>query len=217
MNPIRILLADDHEIVRAGIRSLLGSLTGMEVVGEARDGREALSMIETLRPHVVLMDIMMPELNGIDATAGIVKKYPSVRVVILSMNANEEYVLRALQAGAVGYLLKNTNPTELELAIRTAARGEPYLGSAISKQVIDGYLKRASGVAETPDVLTPRRREILQLIGEGSTTKEIARKLDLSVKTVEMHRSQLMETLQIHDIAGLVRYAIRIGLISAEK
>jgi DNA-binding NarL/FixJ family response regulator len=215
--PIRVLLADDHDLFRAGIRSLLQTLDGIEIVAEASNGREALSLCKVDRPDVVLMDIIMPELNGLDATARLAAILPQTRTIILSMNANDEYILQALRCGAAGYLLKNTSPSELEQAIRAVAGGETYLGPAISKHVIAAYLQRDGGETIGPlERLTPRQREVLQLVAEGDTTKEIARKLSLSVKTVEMHRSHLMAALDIHDIAGLVRYAIRIGLISPD-
>jgi DNA-binding NarL/FixJ family response regulator len=231
MTPIRILLAEDHALVRAGFRSLLHSFSGVEVVGEANDGREALRLIEVLRPNIVLMDIMMPGLNGLEATARVSKEFPTVRVIILSMNAAEEYVLQAMRAGASGYLLKDGSITELEEAIRAVARGEKFLSSAVSKYVIAGYVQRTSeqsaganaggpahsGSPPGSEKLTPRQREILQLIAEGNTTKEIAKKLEISVKTVETHRTQLMERLDIHDIAGLVRYSIRVGLVEVGK
>jgi DNA-binding NarL/FixJ family response regulator len=203
----------------------------VEVVGEANDGREALRLIEVLRPNIVLMDIMMPGLNGLEATARVSKEFPTVRVIILSMNAAEEYVLQAMRAGASGYLLKDGSITELEEAIRAVARGEKFLSSAVSKYVIAGYVQRTSeqsaganaggpahsGSPPGSEKLTPRQREILQLIAEGNTTKEIAKKLEISVKTVETHRTQLMERLDIHDIAGLVRYSIRVGLVEVGK
>jgi DNA-binding NarL/FixJ family response regulator len=216
MKSIRVLLADDHDLFRAGIRSLLEKVEGIEVAGEAGDGHEALHLIQANPPDVVLMDILMPELNGLDAAARIAAKFPSVRVIMLSMNAAEEYVLQALRVGAAGYLLKNVSPVELELAIRAVARGETYLSSAVSKHVMDGYMRRVGGPEESPQRLTPRQREVLQLVAEGCSTKTIAKKLGLSSKTVEMHRSQLMAALDIHDIPGLVRYAIRVGLITAE-
>ncbi|HEX8202318.1 MAG TPA: response regulator transcription factor [Isosphaeraceae bacterium] len=216
MRPIRVLLADDHALVRAGFRALLRGLDGIEVVAEAGHGREALARIEALRPDVVLMDIMMPELNGLDATAQVAARFPTVRVVILSMNASEEYVLQALHAGAAGYVLKNVAPAELEQAIREVARGEHYLSPAISKHVIAAYLQRTGGGSGPLERLSPRQREILQLVAEGNTSKDIARKLNLSVKTVETHRTQLMDALDVHDIAGLVRSAIRLGLISPD-
>jgi DNA-binding NarL/FixJ family response regulator len=213
MRPIRVLLADDHDLVRAGIRALLQGLAGIEVVAEASNGREALALIGAHRPDVVLMDIMMPELNGLDATAQAAARFPEVRIVVLSMNASEEYVLQSLRAGAAGYLLKNISPVELEQAIRAVARGEGFLSPAISRHVIAAYLQRTGGGMSSLERLSPRQREILQLVAEGNTSKDIARKLNLSVKTVETHRTQLMESLDIHDIAGLVRYAIRMGII----
>jgi len=217
MKSIRVILADDHDLVRAGIRSLLENLAGIEIVAEAGNGREALRLSETHRPDVLLMDIMMPELNGLDATARLAAMLPNVRTIILSMNTSEEYVLQALRAGAAGYLLKNISPSELEQAIRAAARGETYLSPAVSKHVIAGYLQRTGGgVLSSLERLSPRQRETLQLIAEGHTTKQIALKLNIGVKTVEMHRTQLMEALDIHDIAGLVRYAIRMGVITPD-
>lgn len=214
MKPIRILLADDHRLVRAGIRSLLANMAGVQVVGEAGDGREAIELIEVHRPHVVLMDIMMPGLNGLDSLARIAKEFPDSRVIMLTMNASEEYVLQAMRAGAAGYLLKNISPAELELAIRAVACGETYLNSVASKHVIDGYLSRVGDQKTPHERLTPRQREVLQLIAEGFTTKEIGQELRVTVKTVETHRSQLMQQLNIHDIAGLVRYAVGAGIIS---
>jgi DNA-binding NarL/FixJ family response regulator len=216
MKPIRILLADDHALFRAGLRALLGNVADFEIVAEASHGRQALGLIEDKQPDVVLMDIMMPELNGLEATARAAGKFPKTRVVILSMSADQEFVVQALQAGAAGYLLKNVTPEELELAIRASARGEVYLCSAISRHVVDGCLAWSKGPAYSPRQLTPRQREVLQLIAEGNTTKAIARKLGISVKTAESYRSELMEALDIHDVAGLTRYAIRTGLISPD-
>ena len=213
---IRVLLADDHDLVRAGLRALLQSVNGLEIVAEAGDGREALQLIAVHRPDVVLMDIMMPDLNGLDATARVAASFPSVRVVILSMNAGEEYVLPALRAGAAGYLPKNSTPSELEFAIRTVARGQPYLSSAVSRHVIDRCLQHTAHATTSLERLTPRQRETLQLIAEGHTAKGIAQRLNISVRTAELHRTQLMEALDIHDVAGLVRYAIRMGLISPD-
>jgi DNA-binding NarL/FixJ family response regulator len=212
--PIRVLLADDHELFRAGIRALMQTLEGIEIIAEARNGREALELCKAHRAEVVLMDIMMPQLNGLEATARLAAISPQTRTIILSMNANEEYVLQALRCGAAGYLLKNISPSELEQAVRAVARGDTYLSPAISKHVITAYLQCAGGETISHfERLTSRQREVLQLVAEGYTTKEIARTLTLSVKTVEMHRSQLMAALDIHDIAGLVRYAIRMRLI----
>jgi len=215
--PIRVLLADDHTLVRAGIRSLLENMEGIEVIAEAGDGREALRLVRTHRPDVVLMDIAMPGLNGLEAAARIAKKFPNVRVIILSMHVNEEYVLQALRAGAAGYMVKGADAAELEIAIRAVARGETYLSPMVSKHVVTDYIQRISGETSPLELLTPRQREVLQLIAEGYSTKKIARTLKISVKTVETHRMQLMERLDIHDIAGLVRYAIRVGLVKPDQ
>jgi len=215
MSPIRVLLADDHDLFRAGIRCLLQCVAEVEVIGEAANGRQALKMMESDPPDVVLMDILMPELNGLDAAARVAAKFPNVRVIILSMNAAEEYVLQALRAGAAGYLLKTVSPSELELALKAVSRGETFLSSAVSKSMQD-YVFRRHGKDNSLARLTMRQREVLQLLAEGNRTKEMAKKLDLSVKTIEMHRAQLMEALDIHDIPGLVRYAIRVGLITSD-
>jgi DNA-binding NarL/FixJ family response regulator len=224
VSPIRVLLADDHALVRAGIHSLLVNINGIEVVAEAGSGREALSQVEIHRPDVVLMDIAMSDINGLEATRHILENYPDVRVIILSMHATEEYVWEALRSGAKGYLLKDSALTELELAVNAVARGETYLSPPISKQVIDDYISRVGGDIEKESLarqelerLTIRQREILTLIAKGLTTREIALQLNISEKTVETHRTQLMERLDIHDIAGLVRYAIRVGLIRPEN
>jgi DNA-binding NarL/FixJ family response regulator len=216
MNAIRILIADDHALVRAGFRSLLEKLDDCEVVAEAGDGREALRLIGQLQPDVVLMDVKMPGLNGLEATARISRDHPNVCVVILSMYTNEEYVIQALRAGAVGYLLKDAAPTELQLAVRAAVRGEVYLSPLISKRVLQDYIQLVGGGGGMLDALTARQREVLQLIAEGRTMKEIALLLQISVKTAEAHRAQLMERLDIHDVTGLVRFAIRVGLVTPE-
>ena len=216
MTRVRVLLADDHALMRAGIRSLLGTLRGVEVVGEARDGQEALRLVETLRPHVVLMDIAMPGLNGLEATARIVRDHPETRVIILSMHVSEEYAARALRAGGAGYLPKDADLRELELAIQAVARGETYLSPAVSTHVVADYRRR---LAEAPDVLarlTLRQREVLQLLAEGHSTKDVAFRLGVSIKTVETHRAQIMDRLDIHDLAGLVRFAVRMGLVSPD-
>lgn len=216
MTPIRVLLADNHTLVRAGLRALLESLEAVQVVAEANEGREALRLIETHKPDVVLMDVAMPEMNGLEATARAVQEFPNVRVIILSMHANEEYVLQALRAGAMGYVLKDSGVSELELALRAVSKGEAYLSPAVSKHVVSDYVRRVGGEASSPTQLTPRQRQILQLLAEGRSMKEIAQLLYISVKTVETHRAQLMERLDIHDVAGLVRYAIRTGLVTPE-
>lgn len=217
VKPIRILLADDHQLVRAGLRALLENIPGVEVAAETGDGREALNLVKTKQPDVVFMDIAMPELNGLEATSRLVKEFPEARVIILSMHANEEYVLQALKAGASGYLLKDAAAPELELAIQSVARGEMYLSPTISRQVVEAYLQRTASKKSPLEQLTPRQREILQLIAEGKSTKEIAFTLKVSVKTVETHRVQLMDRLKIHDVPGLVRFAMRTGLIPPES
>lgn len=212
MSPIRVLLADDHDLVRAGFRALLESFEGVQVVGEAADGRAALKLVETLKPDLVLMDIAMPELNGLEATALIARDSPQVRVMILSMHANEEYARRALRAGAQGYILKRASTAELELAVRAVARGEPYLTPAISKHLLADFARRSD--APSPlEQLSPRQREVLQLIAEGHSRKEIAEKLSISVKSFDVYRRQIMEQLGIEDTAGLVRFAIQNGLV----
>lgn len=218
MKHLRILLADDHELVRAGIRELVQKLYGIEVIGEASSGRQALEMIESLMPDLVLLDIGMKELTGLEVAARVARDFPTVKTLMLSMHNNEEYVLRALRIGTSGYMLKDSAITELKLAIETVRNNKTYLSPSISRSVIDSYLNRtaAPGKSTSLDKLTPRQREILQLIAEGRSTKEIAGDLNLSAKTVETHRAQLMERLDIYDIAGLVRYAMRVGLIQAE-
>lgn len=221
---LNVLLADDHTLVRAGIRVLLQGFPGVVVVAEASDGYVALQLIQRHQPDIVLMDIAMSGLNGLEATARVKKEFPKVQVIILSMHATEEYVIRALQAGARGYLLKDAAASELELALKAVSDGEMYLSPAVSKHLVS-YMHRVQnggGISlgeqiRQADELTPRQRETLQLIAEGRTTKEIAALLNLSVKTVETHRTQLMDRLNIHDIAGLVRYAIRTGVISSEQ
>ena len=217
MKSIRVLLADDHALVRAGFRALLHSLGDVEIVAEAGDGDDALRLIEAHQPDVVLLDIAMPGLNGLEVAARVAQRFPSVRVMMLSMYANEEYVLQALRAGAAGYLLKDADSSELELAVRAVARGDTYLSPPVSKSVIEDYVRRVSSQPGSFDRLTPRQREVLQLIAKGHSTKEIAQMLNISVKTAETHRTQLMQQLDIHDIAGLVRYAIRVGLVLTDK
>ncbi len=217
MKPIRVMLADDHLLVRAGLRKLLESIPHVEVVAEADDGLALVTLAAQLQPDVVLMDIAMPGLNGLEATGRLQKALPNTRVLILSMHQNEEYVRQALRHGAAGYLLKDAAPAELELAIRAVLRGETFLSPAVSKGVLSDYVQRLRGEDQPGELLTPRQREVLQLVAEGHSTKEIARRLDLSVKTVDTHRSQLMKQLDIHEVAGLVRYAMRMGLISPHQ
>jgi DNA-binding NarL/FixJ family response regulator len=217
METTRILLADDHTLVRAGMRSLLKDIGGVKVVAEAATGREAIDLVEKYRPDVVLMDIAMSGLNGLEAADHIIRTHPQCKVIILSMYSSKEYVTRALQIGVKGYLIKDAATSELEVALRAVARGEKYLSPAVSTHLIDQYEELSSTKGRPPETLTPRQREILQLIAEGRTTKEIAAILNVSLNTVDTHRTQLMERLDIHEVAGLVRYAIRIGLISPEK
>lgn len=216
MRRVRVLLADDHMLVRAGLRKLLESMPDIEVVGEVGDGLAVLALVAELQPSLVLMDIAMPGLNGLEATARLAKEWPAVRVLILSMHQTEEYVRQALRYGAAGYLLKDAAPAELDLALKAVLRGETYLSSAVSKGVLNDYVQRLRGDSPVGAKLTPRQREVVQLVAEGLSTKEIARRLDLSVKTVDTHRSQLMKQLDIHEVAGLVRYAMRVGLVSPD-
>lgn len=215
---MRVLIADDHTLVRAGIRALVERIPGMTVVGETGDGREAFDLLEKQRPDLALIDITMPGLNGLEIAGRAANASPKTKVVILSMHAGEAYVAQALRAGVAGYLLKDAAAAELEVALSAVARGETYLSPAISRQVVDGYLRAAGGGEPEPLAgLTGRQREILQLVAEGHPTKEIAALLGVSVKTVESHRAQIMERLDIHDVPGLVRFAIRAGLVSPES
>ncbi len=218
MDPIRLIVADDHALIRAGIRSLLNSIPGFEVIGEASDGREALELVAQLHPNVLLTDIAMPNMNGLLAAERMAADFPEVRVIIVSMHANEEFVGQAVRAGAAGYLLKDADSSELEFAIRAVVRGESYLTPAVSRQVMASYMQLIGDARPTAvDPLTPRQREILRMIAEGKTTKGIAWTLEISAKTVETHRAQIMERLDIHDIPGLVRYAMRAGLVPPEN
>ncbi len=214
---INVVLAEDHALVRAGFHALLEAIPGVHVVAEAVDGREALALIAAHLPDVAVLDITMPGLNGIQVINQLRIDHPGVRVIVLSMHENEEYVRQALRAGAAAYLLKDSSPTELELAVRAVAQGGSYLSPSVSRHVVSDYLRRAVDDDSTSDGLTPRQREILQLIAEGRTNQQMASVLGLSIKTVETHRAQLMDRLDIHDVAGLVRYAIRSGLIPADR
>lgn len=216
MKTTRILLADDHALLRAGLRNLIEALPGVAEVTEAENGREAIERIASSHPDLVFMDIAMPGLNGLEALIHIRKEFPKTLVVIFTMHANEEYVLRAMRSGATGYLLKVAKPSELQLAIETVLNGETYMCPRISR-ALDEYLGRSGQSTDPLAQLTPRQRETLQLLAEGQSTKEIADTLKISPKTVEMHRAQLMERLQIRDLAGLVRYAIRVGLVDSEN
>jgi DNA-binding NarL/FixJ family response regulator len=214
MAEIRVLLAEDHTLVRAGIRALLDSFDEITVVGEASDGREAARQARELQPDVILMDIAMPGINGLEATSRIARTCPGTRVLILTMHSNEEYVVQALRAGASGYLVKEAATGELHRAISSVARGQTYLSPSISRCTVERLMEDERMSVSSLDQLTPRQREILQLLAEGRSTRDIAALLSVSVKTVETHRARLMERLDIRDIPGLVRIAIREGLIS---
>jgi two-component system response regulator NreC len=207
---IRILLADDHAIVRQGFRLILATQADMEIVGEAGNGREVLTLAETLTPDVVVMDVAMPELNGIEATRRLAQALPHTRVLALSMHKDSVYVREILRAGARGYLLKDSIDSDLLAAVRAVSRGEGYLSPAISDAVLSDYRKH---VTDPLDLLSSREREVLQLIAEGKTNKEIATGLNLSVYTVDAHRGRIMEKLNLHSTGELVRFAVRKGLI----
>jgi DNA-binding NarL/FixJ family response regulator len=215
---IRILLADDHKIVRLGLRTLLENQPGMEVVAEAQDGREAFQMVREFLPDVVVMDIAMPELNGIEATRLITAEYPNIKVIALSMHSDRRFVARMLEAGASGYLLKDCAFEELAHAINAVYENQTYLSSDITGVVIGDYLRQLSSKSPSSlfSLLTPREREVLQPLTEGKTTKQIAALLHVSVKTIETHRSQIMEKLDIHSVAELTKYAIREGITTLE-
>ena len=218
MSALRVLLCDDHTLVRAGIRALVLETPGAVIVAEADNGREAVALAKQHRPDLVVMDISMRELNGIEATAQIRAELPQTRVLILSMHTTEDFVRRALKAGASGYLVKDSAPLELKMAIEAIGRGETYLSSRVSKTLLSGLVDGRPAQSESSlDALTPRQREILQLIAEGRSTKEIAFTLSVSIKTVETHRAALMERLGIRDVAGLVVFAVRHNLISVDR
>ena len=210
MKRIRILLADDHAVVRQGFKMILDAQADMEIVGEAGNGREAVELAEQLHPDVVVMDVSMPELNGIEATRRLASSAPRARVVALSMHKDSVYVREILRAGARGYLLKDSGAADLVAAIRAVASGESYLSPAVSNAVLDDYRRHATNPI---DLLTSREREVLQLLAEGKTNKEIAGVLNLSVYTVEAHRGRILEKLNLHSIGELVRFAVRNGLI----
>ena len=216
MSRIRILLADDHSLVRKGLRLLLESQEGVAVVGEASDGREAVRLTSELQPDIAILDIAMPNLNGIEAAAQITKGCPAVRVIILSMHSDESYVVRALDAGARGYLLKDSAEDDLVQAIRTVAQGRPYFSPAISAALLEDYIRalRQRGLTDSYDLLTDREKEVLQLLAEGKSNKEVAVLLKLSPYTVETHRTNLMQKLNLHNTAEIVLYAVRKKIIS---
>jgi len=218
MKKITLLLVEDHTIVRQGLRSLLEQSDDIKVIAEAEDGREAVKKTGQLNPDVVLMDISMPNLNGIEATRQIKKKYPDIKVLILTMHTTKEYIFQILFAGASGYLIKKSAHQELLSAVRAVHRGDYYLSPLVSKKVVDEYIEKTkeTDVQDRFEKLTIREREVLQLIGEGRSNKEIANLLYLSMKTVETHKAHLMEKLDIHTTAGLIKYAIQKGIISKE-
>jgi DNA-binding NarL/FixJ family response regulator len=217
MNKLRILVADDHGVVRKGICLQLQQYEQFQVVGEAGDGREAVQMAEALKPDVIVMDIAMPNLNGIDATEQIVKNSPQVGVILLSMHSDDSYLSRALNAGARGYLVKETADTDLPRAVEVAAQGKPFFSPAISKLLVEDYIRRMQqqGLREPYELLTVREKETLQLAAEGKTNKEIAKILDVGVSTVETHRFNVMQKLGLHSSADIVLYAVRNKIITA--
>jgi DNA-binding NarL/FixJ family response regulator len=215
MRPIKIILADDHKIVRQGLHSLLAAQPDFEVVGEARDGEEALKLMEELSPDIAFMDVMMPNLNGIDAARIAQQRGIKTKLIFLSMHANATYVVRALQSGALGYVLKDSDLGEILQAIQNALEGKRYLSTAIAEDVFNILLNADSEKTDPLDVLSPREREILQLIAEGNTNAVIAEKLTLSIRTVETHRAHIMTKLRFKSQSDLVRYAVQQGLISA--
>ena len=212
MEPIRVLIADDHALVRGGIRALVEKIEGILVVGEAGKGREALDLVHELKPDLMLLDLTMPDGGGFEVLEHVKKHFPEILVIVLTVHEAGEYATRALREGAAGFLPKSSASTELEQAIQTVLGGEIYISpEMLKKTVTKGTTKR-----ELLHTLSPRQREVLRLIAEGRTTKQIAAELGISVKTVETHRAQLMERLNIRDVAGLVRYAILVGLIDVE-
>ncbi len=215
---IRILICDDHTILREGIRLLLDSQPDMQVVGESADGHEAIEKARELRPDVILMDIAMPGLNGLEATRQIMRDNPSARVLVLTMYESDEYIAQMLEAGAAGYVLKKVAGSELEYAIRSIQQGGAFLYPSITRRLVEDYLRRVENGEEraTFDSLTEREREVLQLVAEGHTNKEIARMLNLSARTVQNHRAHIMEKLGMHDRGELIKYAIQKGIIQLE-
>jgi DNA-binding NarL/FixJ family response regulator len=226
---VRVLLADDHDILRDGLRALLGMAADVEVVGEASTGRQAVAETERLRPDVVLMDITMPELDGVEACRRIRQQSPETRVLFLTMHEAEEYFFRALRAGAAGYVIKRTASADLLAAVRAVARGESFLSPSVARALVADYSERGTRSSVSPmeqaaeripdsyETLTSREREVLQLVGEGFTNQEIADRLHLSIKTVQSHRAAVMEKLDLRDVTHLVRYAVRRGLVDPER
>ena len=215
MSKVRILLADDHTILREGIKVLLNRERDMEIVAEAEDGAQALEQVRSVKPDVVVMDISMPKIGGLEVTREITETFPDVKVVILTMHDNEEYLVQALKSGAKGYVLKEAAATDLAEAIRAVVRGDAYLYPAVARKLVDDYVNRVRTIKTASESLTPREREVLKLVAEGHTNREIADYLGISVKTVENHRANLMRKLDLHDRTELARYAIKIGLVEA--
>lgn len=213
---VDILLVEDHTLVRAGMRELLGKIACVDTVVESSNGREALEVLQTLSVDIVLLDIAMPEMNGLQALTQIRQRHPTIRVLMLSMFANEEYALQAMRSGAAGYLLKDAGKVELQLAIEAVAQGQTYLSPVVAHH-LSTYMQRPERTSAAPshehETLTTRQHEILRLIAQGRSTQQIANELGISSKTVDTHRAQLMQRLDIHEIAGLVRYAVRMGVI----
>jgi len=216
MKRIRILLADDHSVVRKGLRMQLQQEEQFEIIAEAADGREAVQLAETENPDVVIMDIVMPNLGGIEAAAQILKRNPRTGVVMFSMHADDTYLSRALAAGAKGYLLKDSEDLDLPRAVTAAAEGKPFFSPAIASILVEDYMRQLQqrGLQDTYDLLTDREKETLQLLAEGKSNKEVAKILDLSVYTVETHRSNIMEKLDLHTTADIILYAVRKKLIN---
>lgn len=210
---IRVALADDHHLVRQGIRALLEKDAEIEVIGEAENGQEAVQLVEKLKPDVLVMDVAMPRLNGLEAASRVLSSTEKTKVVMLSMYSDETLVRQAVRNGVSGYLLKRSVSEELLLAIRAAVRGETYLSPGVSKAVLTDLLEKEAGEFGLHELLTPREREVLQLIAEGNTNSEMAVKMSISEKTVEKHRASLMSKLEVHDAAALVRLAIKHGLV----
>ena len=217
MNPIRILLADDHTVIRRGLRALLERQNGFAVVAEAADGREAVESAAAVGPDVAVIDIGMPNMNGIEAARRITEKRPETAVVILSMHADESYVLRALKSGARGYLLKDSPEDDLINAIRAVHNGKAFFSPEISKMLAEDYMRqmRQRGVEDSYELLTRREREILQMLGEGNSNKDVATKLNLSLHTVETHRGNVLEKLNLHSTAEMILYAVRKGIVTS--
>lgn len=220
-NPkIQVVLADDHTVVRKGLRALLAQSRNIQIIGEARNGEEVLRLVKRRKPHVAILDISMPKMSGLEATRILKQQYPDVKVLILTVHDNQEYIAQMMQAGADGYLLKDAEREELFLAVRTVANGRRFFGTSVSQAILDGILRKKESVADTRTPESPplskREAEILQLIAQGLTSRAIAKRLFLSIGTINTHRNHLMKKLGIHDKAGLVHYAIKMGLVKVK-